>query len=279
MKFRKVKVLHVFDTAGVASIIAQEVRRLGHSAKVMTRFDPFNITREYCGTLVEGRYRKFLAVLFKELLFYRPDVVHIHHWLGGINVIRKLNRLVRFRQPKIVFHAHGSELRPLVGTGSWRRSDYKVDVMIAATSDIQLDGMIYLPNPIDTARFHPLDDPKRGSERERKAVYFRTLPKDCLDAAERYCEQHDLLLTVVDRLAGEVVPFEELPSLLRLHSVYLDFKGLTSKGLYSKTGLEALACGLRVITDDLLVTESEEVDLQGRLAPFMEIYGIFPLLE
>jgi glycosyltransferase involved in cell wall biosynthesis len=104
----------------------------------------------------------------------------------------------------------------------------------------------YLPNPIDTDVFYP-----SSSEVNPNAAL--TFTHGAVDVAEKLAEEHGLTLTVHQRNTQ----FSEMPKLFRQFSWYIDAKRSTKGVLLSRrggsgslTGLEALACGLKVINSD-----------------------------
>ena len=85
-------------------------------------------------------------------------------------------------------------------------------------------------------------------------------------------KKHNLKLTIIDRIDGNGVPYRELPNIFQKYEYYLDFKGLTNKEVISKTAMEALASGVKVVTDDGFIIEPDNTDFSERLNSFVKLY-------
>lgn len=123
--FRKrlnLRILHLYDVAGVANIMCKYQRLLGHESKVMMDInqDPYSIGSFYNCEYYEGnklknvkfkpirkiisllRYIKWSYRIIKEINEYNPDIIHIHvHWWFPF--------IIPFRKKLIEFH--GTEVR------------------------------------------------------------------------------------------------------------------------------------------------------------------------
>ena len=106
---KQLKILFIWDTAGVGSDLADYINS-NHLGKAYVihrqQYDPLYFTRRFvynqvpkCSTL------RFVLIVIKHLLFFKPDVIHINAWIKGA-IIAKL-----FSKAKIVFQFHGSNLR------------------------------------------------------------------------------------------------------------------------------------------------------------------------
>lgn len=264
------KILHINDTAGVASLISKELNRLNHKSKVIARLkstQKLNITSNYNTKIISGSYKKFLLFIIKELILFRPNIVHIHYWFDGINIVHLISKLLFFN-PKLIYHAHGDDIRGLLKNKSWNASKLKSDINIVATKDILFPNAIHLPNPIDTNMFYKHDNKQRVNN---DALYIRTR-FDRKDYAIDYSKKHNLKLTIIDRIDGNGVPYRELPNIFQKYEYYLDFKGLTNKEVISKTAMEALASGVKVVTDDGFIIEPDDADFSKRLNSFVKLY-------
>ena len=228
------RILHVWNPAGVASIIAKYMDRLyGTKSLVVFRraYDRFGTT--VYGVLWDCGAKTFvLRVIF---LARRFDLVHVH----SLDRIVPLLKLIYPRKP-VVLHYHGSEIR-----GRWRlRRRYWMwaDAILYSTPDL-CDSeapacAVYVPNPVDTELFRRLD----GVRRRRNMALAFNYNLD-LDRAMRYARRYGLSV----ELLGRGIPYRELPRLLNKYEYYID---RTSPESLSKTALEALACGLKVIRWD-----------------------------
>ena len=88
--------------------------------------------------------------------------------------------------------------------------------------------------------------------RRGQALFTRTGPIDKFEEAKRYCEENNLNLTYINRIKDSpmnIIPHEQFLELLKCFEYYLDLKGLTSLEVLSKSGLEALRAGCKVLVD------------------------------
>lgn len=229
------KILHVWNTAGVASILAKHMDRLyDTSSKVITRnhYDRYGLTTY--GEVWNTRAKIFLYRTF--LLARKFDIIHIH----SLNEI--VPKLRMYKKP-LILHYHGSDIR-----GKWEDNKHiwsHADAIIVATRDL-LDGapdnVIYLPNPIDTDLFYDRDKRIKGT------AFHISYNAD--NDAKYIAKRLNLKLTVHDRKTNPI-PYKEMPELLSKYEYYIDIRRDSLGNIYeniSKTGLEALACNCKVIT-------------------------------
>ncbi len=90
--------------------------------------------------------------------------------------------------------------------------------------------------------------------RKNSAIFFLTYPdhEGLLKIVHSKAKEMGLSLKVYNRrFKGEVIPYLDLPLLLSFHEYFID--RIILKDL-SKTALEALACGLKVIKDNKIIT-------------------------
>lgn len=252
------KILHIWNTAGVASILAKFMDRIyGTESSVIYRrvFDKFGHT--VYGELLDCGSKEFvIRALLKSLKY---DIIHIH----SLDKIVPLVRILNPHKP-VVLHYHGSDIR-----GKWmiRRRFWNVpNVTILVSTPDLLDGapknVIYLPNPVDTDFFHP--DPSIA-RKPRSALAFRCYIDE--NKVKQYAEKHGLELTILERS----FPYLDMPKILNSFEFFIDKTELNS---LSKTGLEALACGTKVIRwDGEVVTQlPEEHKPENVVKKLYEIY-------
>lgn len=234
------------NTAGVACTLAKwtnKVYKTHTDVLASSRHDRFgHLTYGTEWTQLAPRFFPFVIKSIKDF-----DVVHLHERDRFILKIRK-----HCPEKPLVMHYHGTDIR-----GRWngrRRFWGRTDAVLVSTANLLEDaplGTIYLPNPIDTDMFHP-------SSHETDPNSALTFNHGAVDIAEKLAEEHGLELTV--HLRDK--PFSEMPNLLRQFSWYIDTKRNNEGELLcrrgdsgSKTGLEALACGLKVINSDEEIRE------------------------
>jgi len=209
------RVLHVWDCAGVGAILAKYQRKLGVFAEVVKRsgFNQYGIDIFYRTKILKCGVIMFYLMLIP--IIRRYDVIHFH----GCDVLAVIARLFR---KKVVMHFHGSELRDKKIV-CWFWSLF-AHVSLVSSPDL-LDIMpksIWLSAIVDTEHFY-----KRKCEKEGKFVPHK-------------------------RMRGKYkvyVKYQDLPEYL---SKYRIFKQLGwKKQALSKLSLECLPCGLTVLWNGL----------------------------
>jgi len=229
-------ILHIWNTAGVACTLAKWTNKI------------YGVNADVCGSRRHDLFRHLTygenAPSFSYILSYAKnfDIIHLHERDRVIRTIRK-----HYPTKPLVMHYHGTDIR-----GRWqgrRRCWEKTNAVLVSTLNLlegAPKGVIYLPNPIDTEVFYPSS---RGAD-PNSALSFA---HGAEDVAERLAKEHGLDLTIHPRN----VPFPEMPKLLRQFSWYIDTKRSNTGRLLARrgdtgslTGLEALACGLKVMNSD-----------------------------
>src|SRR5919198_568497 len=247
-------ILHVGDQAGVACILAKYQQLLqGHEAKVITvrNYDKYGINAFYNEYTLNVALEEFAEKCIEKAK--QADILHIH---GGIDILLKLRQKFG-RSKKIILHYHGTDIRGLRKQKLPHRSQLSdlaiksiimyrrlrgkmlfrkrmhteaqkmADKVIVSTPDLlQLvaEG-VHLPNPIDT---------------EVTDIQW------ALD----YCKRNNIVLDieVYDRMKNPIM-YNAMPNFLRRYKIYVDIRYVNKTTLQnlSKTALEALACGLKVL--------------------------------
>jgi len=139
-------------------------------------------------------------------------------------------------KPYIV-HCHGSDVREGV---NWlkRTCLKKAKKVLVSTPDLLeiLPSATWLPNPVDTERFRPLKE-----HNGNKVLYFPHWYEDLRKELKEICEKlgYDLIAP-----STHIVPYEKMHLFLNEFSIFVDQHSIKS---FSKTALEAMACGLSVI--------------------------------
>jgi hypothetical protein len=269
-------VLHIWDQAGVAFILAKFQQINGNESKVIRvkNADKYGIDEFY------KEYGLFVAP--EELVnrsieeARRADVIHIHSLPEMVINIRNT-----YKESKvIILHYHGTDirgsednsrifnlrniLRPknIVRKIRNRRLHIKAqrlaDRVIVSTPDlIQLvKGSIFLPNPIDTNHFNKKLIKERSndaSDNVYKGILVNSEVTN-VNLAINYCKQKNINfnIDIHDRTKNPIC-YKDIPNFLKKYNVYIDLRFVNEKLLknLSKTALEALACGLRVINYNL----------------------------
>jgi hypothetical protein len=143
-------ILHVGNTAGVASTLAKYQKKLGHTARIIVKSKhPFAFDYEIPCKILSG---------MKYFLF--ANVVHYHSspWISliaGGRIRYPDYFLARAMNKSVVWHFHGSELRRQ-DARSLRFKELD-SVAIVSTPDLlkHLPQAIWIPNPADPELFYP----------------------------------------------------------------------------------------------------------------------------
>lgn len=243
------KILHVLNTGGVASIIAKFTDRIfATKSRVITRKiqDRFGLT-------IYGEYwnSSFYVFLLKIVWEARKhDIVQLHDRDLLITILKFI-----YPGKPVIIHYHGSKIR-----GKWKkRKKYwsKADKILVVTKDLLRgapESVEVLENPVDTDLFYPMPKVKREL---MKALHFEYGVSELARETANGC---GLELVIVDR-SKNYIPYLKMPEFLNRFEFYIDVKLgrrfadyntgsvlLHPPDAYSKTGLEALACGLTVLS-------------------------------
>ncbi len=208
------RILHVWDQAGVAGILAKYQRKLGHEAVVIKRagHDPYGFSSVYGYKLIECSPLRFYLHAAREAGGY--DIVHVHS-------LYKLIPCLKLRGKPAVLHFHGSEVRGRRHSPLVELAVKLADHVLVSTPDLLslLPEAEWLPNPVDTELFHPNVKPLEGYEGQG---------------------------TRPDHL-----PYKLMPNYLKSLSAYLQLQSKYRS--LNKTSLEALAVGTPVIWNGLRI--------------------------
>ena len=296
-------IIHIWDQAGVACTLAKYQRLQGHRSKViMSRgFDKFGIYRFYKDIVDEVAREKFTSRSIEAC--ESADIIHVHSYENILLQLRK-----KFGQSKkIILQYHGSDIRGVNTVKSLTPKNLAKDLVLSSKkfalrmsgklkspeqmhSDAQkaanrvilstpdllplVTKGIYLNNPVDIEHFTP---DKFPSSAQREVLTINTEAADT-NLTLQYCKSHgvNIDIEVYDRTKNPLM-FGDMPSFLKKYRVYVDIKYVNNMILesFSKTGLEALACGLKVLNYQLkyhqgLPPEHNPTSVVARL---MKIYS------
>jgi len=186
-----------------------------------------------------GIISKTLSVLLNVLK--AKGICHVNYALQDAFLTQKLKHLD-------VLHCHGSDLRwGLRGQWSWivKKNLKAAEKVLVSTPDL-LDtakqyrpDAEYLPNPVNTEAFRPMV--KREGQL-LKAIYieksYEAVPTTLLDALTHYG-------FTVEKIGKGMYSYHEMPHVLNRYDLFIDRFTINS---LSKSGLEAMSCGLPTIT-------------------------------
>jgi len=239
------RVLHINDVAGVPSLLVQGSRERGIESDLIVRIKhPFNYPNE---TILSASPPAFLFRVLKLCRNY--DIVHVHglsyRLVFNVNIF-----VLKASGAKLVLHLHGTGIRESHSKLSTKAALKISSQILVGTPDLlsYCPMATWLPTPIDPI-FKALDNPQRYG----KALYFRKWYERGIERLVRLeCDRMGLKLTIPHK----PIPHREMPIFLNEFEVFFDRFSIPS---LSKTGLEALACGCKVISWKGEVTNSEEI--------------------
>lgn len=233
------KIVHFWDMAGVSCVLAKWQRKNGDDSCVVTKtkvHDPFKFIEYYGEYGVNSNHD---AMLYgKALLLARnADIVHIH----GIP-----EAVIRFRMlgKKTILHCHGTELV----TKRMRIISAGADRIVVSTRNL-LDycpDATFIPNPVDTEHFAPIVKGTGWVTFINRHLNMMTMKK--------VAERAGIADMVIHNRELMPISFKNMPEFLGGFEGYVDVKYDMNYGhlvqVYSKSALEALACGLKVLRWD-----------------------------
>jgi len=180
----------------------------------------------------KGRYFEALRMTLKmawKLRKARCNLVHAH----GARYAAYAGYLSG--KPYVV-HCHGSDIRSGI---NWleRKCLNKAKKVLVSTRDLLevLPDAIWLPNPVDMERFKPLREHDGN-----KVLYYPKWYENISNELMNLCEKLGYEL----RIQRKKIPYKRMHEFLNRFDIYVDRYAIKS---YSKTALEAMACGLAVI--------------------------------
>jgi len=107
---KRLKVLFIFDIAGVGTDLADYINsnNIGKAYVVhRQQYDGFYISRSFDYNIVPRcSVKKFILIVIKHLLFFRPEIVHINAWSKAV-----LFTKIFAPKSKIIMQFHGTDLR------------------------------------------------------------------------------------------------------------------------------------------------------------------------
>jgi len=168
----------------------------------------------------------------------RDTIVHVNYALQDAYILARMGRLD-------VLHCHGSDVRWEINRKfGWmvKYSLRKAKKVLYSTPD--LDWHIwpfrkdaeYLPNPIDLEMFKPSSGPSPPRALYRE-LWYEEMPKEL----PKMLEEVGIELDVI---RGRPYRWEDMPKVFSRYGIFIDRFTIRS---FSKTCLEAMACGLATI--------------------------------
>jgi hypothetical protein len=249
IKVTHMRVLHIWNPAAVPSILSKYLRTKGILSDVIMRksFDGFGFEKAYSENT---KYHNVSSLKFYFLALKKSnnyDIIHVH----SIDKIVPLIKL--YTRKPVLLHYHGTDIRGLGNSILKKTYSRFSDIVLVSTLDLLSDipSAIYLPNPVDLDLFHD----KNKIRKKNSAIFFLTYPdhEGVLKTVNTTVEKMKLNLLVYNRrFKNEKVPYLRMPNLFSSYEYFLD--RIILKDL-SKTALEALASGVKVIKDDKIFSQ------------------------
>jgi hypothetical protein len=269
------RILHVWDQAGVACILAKYQRRQGYSSSVLrvNDQDKYGINKFYSDLIIFSSEQDFIQRSLREA--DSAQLIHVH---SRIDVIAPLRERYG-KSKKIILHYHGTDIRGLSSPAMPQKHSRLASILPSSKSilkklirrksgnivrnrkaQLAADGILvstpdllklvkrasYLPNPVDIEHFKTDDNRLNGGKR---ALTIRSEVTD-IEWALDYCKRNnvDLDIETYDRTQNPVM-YQDMPSFLKRYNTYVDIRLVNGKILenLSKSALESLACGLEVL--------------------------------
>ncbi len=264
-----IRIIHVFDQAGVAFVLAKFQQLQGHESKVITTesSDKYGIKDFYSDQII---YVKSENEFLRESLKYAKsaDVIHIHSRIDALLFLHK----ELGNSKRIILHYHGTDIRGLKRIKLPHRSRLS-DLAIKSIYKYRTihDKLLLKSKLHDTEHFFP-DCFEKGLVSDKDALTMDTEATDC-NLAMQLCRKNNIRINidVYDRMKVPIM-YKDMPRFLKRYAVYVDIRYVNGQLLpnLSKTALEALACGLRVLNyrlqyHDNLPVEHQPLNVLSRL--------------
>lgn len=236
------KILHVFDCAASACLIAREQRKAGYESKVTSYalMDPFGFLSYYGEDMQEKSSLQWVEdVMNRQVPKY--DIIHIHFVWQLIPHIRRM-----YPDKKIIMHFQGSDARQFPNDKERLEAQDMADAVMYSIGDIKhlvrKDAKRFYA-PIDSELFKPRE---LGDKKLLILTQPQQIDKDkCLD----FIDSHDFgEVQIMDRTKQRIEYFM-MPSFLSQFGTYIDIRYQDGKVIddWSSTAEQCLNMGMEVI--------------------------------
>lgn len=248
------KILYLWNTAGVFTPVAEWLIANGHEAKIVARydFDIYRHTEDSQAAVMVDTSDDFYRMGIKLIREWKPDVIHI----SGTRTMLVLARAIAPRG-LIVFTYHGTDAR---NPEKKAHVETKLaDFVHVTTPDLAPYGK-WIDRPID-----PMFHYRGGRKKETALMFYKShFYKDNRDLARDWCKTRGYNLTIIDEDHPDFpIPNGDMPDWFSMFEYFLDLKDQKGELMaLSKTALEALACGCKVVHDSDLehVFQKSDID-------------------
>jgi len=141
-----------------------------------------------------------------------------------------------FSGKEYIAHCHGTDIRHGLSFLQKKCLKKARNVLVSTPDLLDILPAMWLPNPVDTERFRPLREHDGN-----KVLYFPHWYEDLTETLTGLCGRFGYELTTREAMS---VPYENMHLFLDQFDVFVDRFSVPS---YSKTALEAMACGIPVV--------------------------------
>jgi glycosyltransferase involved in cell wall biosynthesis len=262
----KMKILHVGNIASVGYYLSLKLREMGVHADVFDWRQTQIITRSGDNWVLRPSKSKGGFYSLTSLQIGKYDIIHLHYLHSDINLIQSLKHFMRAGTPIKIVHAHDSvndgtkEFIPRIKSAIVR---FGAKAIFYSTPNIleNIDRFplkkIFLPNPIDTSLFKPIEgtvypnrvlcwvklDPDKGYEKILEAI--RLCPEVKFDIPEIGSLIHEIKPQLPDNAQFiPPCPHNKAPELINKYPLTLE---QFIVGAFGISGLEAMSCGKPVV--------------------------------
>ncbi|MHA1770219.1 MAG: glycosyltransferase [Candidatus Thorarchaeota archaeon] len=231
------RVLYLENTAGALTAVADWLHENGHMAKIIIRrhLDMYGLTLRSPTAIAVNGSPQFFQEIRKQIKKMKPTHIHVNTSITALAVARSVAPYT-----PIVFHYHGSEVRGRKFVHP--EVQLLADKIIVSTADLRKYGEWY-PCPISKEFYY------RGGRKKGTAVIIisKAVPKDPIEKVKEICQAKNLQLTIIDCRKGDWISSDDMPSFLSQFEYYLDVRGLPYQGTISKTAMEAMSVGCKIL--------------------------------
>ena len=228
------KIVHINNTAGVASVLAKQQNNMGHTAEVFV----FNSAtqKQFGGKKFNYRWPISQWNFFKKIKEF--DLWHYHYPYGSL----KKNLEMRRNHKPFLKHYHGDDLRGRVDT----------DFCLVSTPDLlkYAPNGKWLPNPIDFEGINSILTKISYENKNAKVLYYPKVYESNIHSRELDLKQ-SVLVDLEAKRKIVLIPIIDLPYIKALDEIagcdIVVGKILPVMGWIGRLELEAMALGKPVI--------------------------------
>lgn len=262
----ELKILHIWDVAGVSSCLTKYLRKHGIESDVLMRggYLSNSITHFYGNKVLYQNPKKFsLQVILKSRNY---DIIHVHSTRPILKWVKILAK-----KPTIL-HYHGSEVRDF--SIEERKEEKFADKIIVSTEDLLENRFYkdptYLPNIVDTELFSKKEFPKNNEG------FVRLKKNQTVEQTQKLLKENGFDIKLESINYNQLIHFAGLIDFLKYFQWYVDLPIINCKIIKANSllGLQCMSMGMEVICHDFQVRSKipEENQPQQVLEKLIPIY-------